>query len=254
MGLKFVAKMTDKALKPVIGITLDYEKEGSFAHYPYYALRTQYFEAIERAGGLPIALPYSEALQEDYLNLVDGVLIPGGSMAKPLHWYEDGTTELPYAEIPRSKSDIWYAEQCMARKIPFLGICEGMQVLAGVLGCVLTAKVQESYGTDLPHVSRPSNERAKGHDIKIKDRTLLSSILKVETLNTNTLHREAVRKGSDKVVVSATAVDGVIEAIEAHPEMGHPFALGVEWHPEFFITPDAADFNIFTAFVRACKG
>src|SRR5690606_32326224 len=127
--------------KPLIGITLDYETEGSFAHYPYYALRTHYFEAVERAGGIPVALPYSDVCQEDYLNLVDGILIPGGGMAKPMEWYEEGTKELPYKQIPRSASDIWYAQQCLERKIPYLGICEGMQVLAGILGCTLTADV-----------------------------------------------------------------------------------------------------------------
>lgn len=254
MGLKFVGKAKERVLKPVIGITLDYEAEGSFARTPYYALRTQYFEAIERAGGLPIALPYSAALQEEYLNLVDGILIPGGSMAKPLEWYEAGTTELPYSQSPRSQSDIWYAEQCLAHKIPFLGICEGMQVLAGVLGCTLTADVQKSYQTTLPHLTRPSHVRAAKHIVHIKDRTLLSSILKTEVLTTNTVHREAVREASKNVVVSATAADGVIEAIEAHPELSHPFALGIEWHPEYFTTPDAPDFNIFTAFIQACKG
>jgi len=254
MGLKFVAKTTGAVRKAVIGITLDYEKEGSFAHYPYYALRTHYFEAVERAGGLPIALPYSAALQEDYLNLVDGVLIPGGSMAKPLEWYEHGTTHLPYPELPRAASDIWYAKQCIARKIPFLGICEGMQVLAGVLGCTLTADVQKSYNTTLQHLTRPSHERAASHIVHIKDRTLLASILKTAALTTNTIHREAVLKASSRVVVSAIAADGVIEAIEAHPNLGHPFALGVEWHPEYFTTPDAPDFNIFTAFIRACHG
>lgn len=175
-------------------------------------------------------------------------------MAKPLEWYEEGTKDLPYPELPRCESDIWFTQQCLERKIPFLGICEGMQVLSGVLGCELTADVQGSYNTNLAHLQRPSHERSSSHTVKIKDRTLLASILKVDELQTNTIHREAVRKPSEKAVVSAVAVDGVIEAIETHPELGHPFALGIEWHPEYFAEEGAPDFNILKAFVRACRG
>ena len=249
MGLKFV----DKERKPLIGITLDWAKEGSFSTRPHYALRTHYFDAVERAGGIPIGLPYNENLREDYINLVDGVLIPGGTMAKPLSWYETGTTKLPYPEMPRCASDIWFAEQCLKRHMPFLGICEGMQVLAGVLGCTITADVQKSYNTDLKHHNSPQTEE-RVHDVEIIDRTLLASILKTNTLKTNTLHREGVVKVSDRVVVSAKAADGVIEAIETHPELGHPFALGIEWHPEYFAQEGESDFNIFAAFVRACRG
>lgn len=242
-----------KAKKPLIGITLDWEKEGSFSTHPHYALRTHYFDAIERAGGVPIGIPYNESLREEYINLVDGILIPGGTMAKPLEWYEEGTDNLPYPEMPRTKSDIWFTEQCIARHIPFLGVCEGMQVLAGVLGGTLTANVMKSYGTDMAHWDGPRTEE-RVHDVKIVDRTLLASILRTNTLKTNTLHREGVRDISEKLIVSAHAEDGVIEAIETHPELGHPFALGVEWHPEYFAKDGEPDFNILTAFVRACQG
>lgn len=242
-----------KVTKPLIGITLDWEKEGSFSTRPHYALRTHYFDAVERAGGLPVGIPYNEDLREDYLNLVDGILIPGGTMAKPMEWYEEGTGKLPYPEMPRCDSDIWFTEQCIARNIPFLGICEGMQVLAGVLGCKLTADVQKSFNTDLKHHNSPQTEE-RVHDVTIIDRTLLASILRTDKLKTNTLHREGVREISDHAIVCAKAEDGVIEAIEAHPEMGHTFALGIEWHPEYFAKEGEPDFNILTAFVRACHG
>lgn len=247
MGQKFVAK------KPIIGITLDYEKEGSFSIRPHYALRTHYFDAIEKAGGVPIGIPYNESVRDEYLSLVDGILIPGGTMAKPWEWYEEGTTEQPYDKIPRDESDAWFAEKCISQKIPFLGICEGMQVLAGILGGKLTPNVMKSYGTHMAHWDGPRTEE-RVHDVKIIDRTLLASILKTDTIKTNTLHREGVRKISDKLIVSACAEDGVIEAIETHPELGHPFALGIEWHPEYFAKQGQPDYEIFAAFVRACQG
>jgi putative glutamine amidotransferase len=50
------------------------------------------------------------------------------------------------------------------------------------------------------------------------------------------------------LVVNAIAPDGVIEGIE-HP--AYKFCLGVQWHPEFHITP--ADTAIFDAFIAACR-
>ena len=251
MGQKFVANNVIK--KPVIGITLDWQKEGTFASRPHYALRMQYFDAIEKVGGIPIGLPYNEDVREDYLNMVDGILIPGGDMAKPLEWYEAGTKELPHPVMPRCDSDIWYVEQCMARKIPFLGLCEGMQVFGGVLGCTLTANVQKSYGTELNHRNTKQGlERV--HDVHITERTLLASIMKTDTIRTNSRHTEGIREVSENMIVSGRAEDGVIEAVEAHPELGHPFALGLEWHPEDFTQDGSPDLEVFRAFVRACQG
>jgi putative glutamine amidotransferase len=47
----------------------------------------------------------------------------------------------------------------------------------------------------------------------------------------NSRHHQSVKQVAPEFVVSATAPDGVIEAIE---KPAAPFCIGVQWHPENF--------------------
>jgi putative glutamine amidotransferase len=55
--------------------------------------------------------------------------------------------------------------------------------------------------------------------------------LEGDVLLVNSRHHQAVKKAAAGFVVSATAPDGVIEAIE-RPDL--PYVIGVQWHPENF--------------------
>ena len=73
--------------RPTIGVLMDYEAAGSFSKRPHYALRTAYFDAVWRAGGAPIALPYVSGAIHEFLTVCDGVITPGGSYPFPPAWY-----------------------------------------------------------------------------------------------------------------------------------------------------------------------
>lgn len=100
-------------------------------------------------------------------------------------------------------------------------------MLAGVTGGKLSAKLPT---TPTDHWAGADKESVC-HPIDITDGSLLSSLLKMKTVGVNSRHREGVVTISDKLTISAKSPDGVIEAIEV---TGHPFALGVQWHPEVF--------------------
>ncbi len=234
--------------KPVIGITLDWEKEGSFSGRPHYALRTHYFDAIANAGGVPIALPYCKDVHQDYIAMIDGLIVPGGEIAKPLGWYEKGTTKLPYKESPRLESDIAFIQAALDNNIPYLGICEGMQVLAGMLGCTLTTDIQKFHNSPFSHHQQPHAE-SRVHAVTAKENTKLAKIIGTGSFATNSVHREGVIRVSNKVAINAVAEDGVIEGIEVK---NHPFAIGLEWHPEYLHQDNGPDFAIFKAFIGAC--
>ncbi len=76
--------------------------------------------------------------------------------------------------------------------------------------------------------------------------TLLHRLVGTDSLEVNTAHHQAVDRAGAGVSISAMAPDGVVEAIE-HP--GYRFCLGVQWHPEFLISP--GDGLILEGFVRA---
>ena len=65
--------------KPVIGIILDFNTDSSkysYAPLPWYALRACYSQNVEKAGGIPVMLPYNQNIDAT-LALIDGLIIPG---------------------------------------------------------------------------------------------------------------------------------------------------------------------------------
>ena len=65
--------------KPIIGVTLDNEKSGSYSQFPWYAIRANYLHAIEKLEGIPFPLCHSMDNIEDILNIIDGIIITGGN-------------------------------------------------------------------------------------------------------------------------------------------------------------------------------
>ncbi|MGE4561911.1 MAG: gamma-glutamyl-gamma-aminobutyrate hydrolase family protein [Rhodospirillales bacterium] len=231
--------------RPTIGVLMDYEAAGSFSKRPHYALRTAYFDAVWRAGGTPVALPYMSGAIPEFLARCDGVITPGGSYPFPPAWY--GKTTDPGGEPePRFRFEIDLTRAVIDGDVPTLGICAGMQVMAGVLGGVFYQDVCTEVATTIDHLNeRPAEEPA--HGVRIVPDTLLRRIVGCDEFSVNTAHREALRIPPDGLVVNAVAPDGVIEGIEMP---GKRFMLGVQWHPEFFLADGNPNFALFEALVE----
>jgi putative glutamine amidotransferase len=228
--------------RPLIGILLDSEARGSFSGRPYYALRCDYFAAIERAGGLPIGLPYTTCLPE-MLSRIDGVLVPGGDYRFPAEWYEDGAPSAYGPNEARLKAETALIQTCLETGKPMLAICCGMQVMAATQGGKLRAKL----------ATEPINHRTEGgayaarHAVRIAPDSLLHNLTGAEELLVNTHHQEGVVQLGAAIRAVATAPDGVIEAIEV---VNHPFALGLQWHPEIMLDDPVSE-AIFRGLVGA---
>lgn len=235
--------MTDR---PLIGILMDYEEAGSFSARPHYALRCAYFEAILKAGGLPVALPYLEDARDDYLERCDGLIVPGGFYPFPAALY--GRKPAPNETVhPRYAFETGLTRAALDRDLPLFGICAGLQVIAAEVGGTIYADVHEEPGTDIDHLNgRPAEEAA--HGVAITPGTLLHRITGTERLDVNTAHREALRAAPDGLIVNAVAPDGIIEGIELPDRR---FCLGVQWHPEFFLNDGNPHLALFQAFVQA---
>lgn len=236
--------------RPLIGITLDFQESGSFSKRPHYAVRTIYFAAVEAAGGLPIAIPHLAERLPDYFKRIDGLVIPGGTFASPESWYVDPHEPKPYDDSPRAAFDIAVVEGALSRDLPLLGICAGMQELACVAGAKMTRNVHKHHQTAIDHLrGRPAEEYA--HAVIVEPGTRLASIVGPGTMQVNTAHQEAVVSVPTEMRISARAPDGVIEAIELP---GRRFALGVQWHPEFFRASGNPHRKVFEALVAAARG
>lgn len=234
-------------LRPTIGITLDCEEPGSYSSYPWYAMRENYCAATTAAGGLPVALPHEVELAESYLDTVDGLIVTGGNFDVDPSIYGDSARHATVrTKDRRTAFEAAVATGALARNMPVLGICGGQQLLHVLLGGKLIQHIPDSIADALEHEqSAPRN--TPGHTVSVANGTMLHCIVGVDRLDVNSSHHQAAADEPEGVVINAVAPDGVIEGIE-HP--GYRFCLGVQWHPEFFITD--GDRRIFDAFVTAC--
>jgi len=233
------------AERPIIGVLLDYEAAGSFSKRPHYALRTAYFDAVWRAGGLPMGLPYIEGAGADYLDALAGLIVPGGFYSFPAEAYGRPADSQPVH--PRYAFERTLMAAALERDLPTLGICAGMQVMALARGATFWADIRNELDCAVDHLNeKPAEETA--HPVDIVPGSKLFDIVGKARIEVNTAHNEALRDVPRNVRVTATAPDGVIEAIELDDRR---FALGVQWHPEFFQADGDPNFQLFKSLVAA---
>lgn len=232
--------------RPVIGITLDSEKPGGYSNLPWYALRENYADAVTAAGGLPLPLPHEPDQAEDYLNLIDGLVVTGGAFdVDPALFGAGERHPTVITKDRRTAFELAVTRSAIEQDLPVLGICGGQQLLHVVLGGQLTQHIPDEVPEALAH-EQPNPRDEPGHSVTIKSGTLLHRIVGCDRLDVNSAHHQAAKGEPEGVRINAVAPDGVIEGIEA---TDRKFCLGVQWHPEYGVS--AGDAAIFKAFIEA---
>ena len=234
--------------RPLIGVTLDAEKSGGYSKFPWYALRQNYLDAIDAAGGLPVALPHEPDRVADYLERIDALVVTGGAFDVDPSYYGGGAKHATViTKDRRTAFEFGVTKGALAQNKPVLGICGGQQLLHVVLGGKLIQHIPDSVPNALAH-EQPNPRNEAGHRVKVHRGTLLHDIVRADELDVNSAHHQAARDEPAGITVNATAPDGVIEGIEAP---AYRFCLGVQWHPEFHISD--GDRRIFDAFLAAAR-
>ncbi|MBY0510452.1 MAG: gamma-glutamyl-gamma-aminobutyrate hydrolase family protein [Rhodospirillaceae bacterium] len=233
---------------PVIGITADSEQPGGYSKFPWYAIRENYCSSVRQAGGVPIVLPHELSLVQHYVNMLDGLLVSGGNFDVDPALF-GAATRHPKVTVKEGRTDFELAmtRAMLAADKPILGICGGQQLLAVAMGGTLIQHIPDEVGAPLAH-EQPNPRDQAGHDVDIKQGTLLHRITGETRVPVNSAHHQAVKDVPGHLVIDAVAPDGVIEGIE---DPSRKFCIGVQWHPEFHISP--ADVRLFAAFIDACR-
>ena len=238
--------------KPVIGITLDWEDSPTYSDaHPWYALRTNYGSIISENNAIPIMLPYDIQAIDKYIEMIDGLMVPGGDYdLDPSVYGEETLPETRNTRTQRTDFETALIKAALAKNIPILAICAGEQLLAAIHGGTLFQDIKATYPDALEHEQRELGIHMSktSHSIKIIPNSLLHRIIRKEEMLVNSSHHQAVKSIGSAMIISAIAEDNIIEAIEM-PD--YNFVLGVEWHPEFLATED--DLLIINAFIRAAN-
>ena len=198
--------------KPIIGILGNTYKTqpGLFSSAERMYVNSDYIESVLNNGGIPMAIP-AVAINP---------------------WYY-GEEPKPQIQTIRPEIDeAWFALGRAAKEMgmPMLGICKGIQFLNVLCGGDLYQDIYTQKETTILHLQ--SLERSYlHHHVEIKEGTHLAEILGAGTHAVNSMHHQAVRTPGEDIVVSATAPDGTIEAIESRNGQ----IVAVQWHPEGLI-------------------
>ena len=233
--------------KPIIAVTLDYETNKEYSKFPWYAIRENYFTAIEECGGIAIGIPYNTNDINLLLKKVDGLLITGGNFdINPTIFGENTVHKTVTLKEQRTKFELLASEVILKDNKPLLGICGGEQLINVLYKGTLIQHISDEIENSLEHEqSNPRNEA--GHSITVKQNTKLHNIISQNNIMVNSAHHQAVKKPGKGLVINAFSEDGVIEGIE-DPSMN--FCIGVQWHPEFFI--QNSDKLLLKAFIKSC--
>ena len=249
------SNMTQKNIfRPVIGVTLDSEEGGGFSDSPWYAIRQNYMSCLEEAGAAPVALPHLTELAETYLNMIDGLVVTGGAFdVPPAMFGEEARTDTIRLKPARTEFEAAVLRGALERDMPVLGICGGHQLLAVIAGGTLVQHIPDEVSDALEHSVSKDTENAggkerAGHSIAIEEDSLLAKLVGTTGQHVNSSHHQSVRTVKAPMRVTATAEDGIIEAIE-HTEKS--FAIGVQWHPEY--KQMEGDVHLLAAFCAAAE-
>lgn len=230
-------------MKPVIGITTSYD----YASKRIY-LNQSYCRGVEAVGGLPVVLPgvLKTPVDEQLIALLDGLILSGGVDVDPLRFDEEPVQNMGEITPERDVMEVDLTQKVLARDLPVLGICRGIQVLSAAAGGTVCQDIPSQWEQSIKH-----HQQAPGwygtHHIFIEPATKLQALLG-DKYAVNSFHHQAVGRVPEGFMVAARAADGVIEGVES---LQHTFVLGVQFHPELMWEQDQRFLGLFQSLVRA---
>jgi putative glutamine amidotransferase len=195
-----------------------------------------YRQAILHVGGEPRVLEFATPVNEA-LSGLDGLLLTGGDDIAPVRYGEGAHSSVREAEPGRDEFELALVAAARAKKLPIFAICRGIQVLNVACGGTLVQDIPTQMPGAVAHSLPvpPNQSYSLAHEIWIDKDSLLARLMRDriadDTCEVNSRHHQAVKAVAPGFKVTATAPDGVVEAIE-DPAAG--FCLGVQWHPENF--------------------
>ncbi|MFL5280721.1 MAG: gamma-glutamyl-gamma-aminobutyrate hydrolase family protein, partial [Rhodopila sp.] len=175
----------------------------------------RYAEAVlEATGALPMMIPPLGERMLAAFDHIDGLLISGSpSNVHPSH-YNGGESETPTLhDLARDHTTLPLIRAAIARGIPLLAICRGIQELNVALGGTLFQRVHIQDGRHDHRSGGGPLEVRYGVKHPIAVTGSLAEILGTGSITVNSLHGQAIDRLADGLVVEAVAPDGTIEAV-----------------------------------------
>jgi putative glutamine amidotransferase len=230
------------AKSPIIGITTRCrDRYGSFV------VSGNYLDAVRAVGGVPILLTPGEFKIAQVLGILDGLILSGGGDIDPDVYDGERHPTVDHVCVERDRFELELARLALKAPMPILGICRGMQILNVVCGGKLHPHVPEQF--DGIHHFNPADRQPIRHQVNVLPQTKLVEITQMSSLSVVSWHHQAIQTVPQGWRISARCEDDLIEAIEHET---HPWAIGIQWHPEYS-AHEAGHWRLFEALVWAAR-
>jgi putative glutamine amidotransferase len=172
---------------------------------------------VTAAGAEPIDLvPGTKTLPE-----LDGLLLPGGWDVDPSFYGEQRDEKVGETDPELDETELLLFHQARARNIPVLGICRGQQVINVAMGGSLVQHLED-------HDARALGRSHLAHTIEVNPSSELGQAAGENEIHVNSLHHQAIKRLADGLQQSARGDDGTVEGVESDDGL----IVAVQCHPE----------------------
>lgn len=240
---------------PLVLVSSDFR---SIDGMSWHMTPSTYLEAVVYgSGAIPVMLPsLGSALDLDsVLDRVDGVLLSGSkSNVHPTLYGEEPTPDHEPYDPARDATTLPLIRLALAKGVPLFAICRGYQELNVALGGTLHTEIQSFEGRmdhRAPEAPTSDQRYAIRHKIHVVRRGCIGRVLESDEIDVNSLHRQGLATLADRLTIEATAPDSTIEAVSVKDATA--FAVGVQWHPEYWVRSDHPSSRLFAAFGEAIR-
>jgi len=194
-----------------------------------------YREALRLAGIASHELVFEDDAPDAVVARHGGLMLLGGGDVDPALYGETPHEKTEIVPAPRDAYEIALVKAAIARDLPIFAICRGIQLLNVALGGSLVQDIPTQVLQHLDH-NPPGAPSMIGHYVEVTPGTTLAELVEAELERdgfcaVNSRHHQALKRVADGLRVTASSVDGVIEAVE---RPGSRFCVAVQWHPESF--------------------
>jgi putative glutamine amidotransferase len=232
--------------RPLIGITTyprQADPRGAFR------LPSAYVDAVRRAGGVAVMLPPEGEEVGELIDRLDGFVLSGGGDVQPELYGGEEHPLIARVDAGRDVFEIALVRAVIAAEVPALHICRGCQVLNVALGGTLHEHLPDVVGETLVH-REATPEGEERHAVEVEPGSRLAAVMEQTRPEPVSSHHQAPDRVAPPLRVVARAEDGTIEALELP---GHPWLLGVQWHPELSAAEDPSQQRLFDSLVEAAR-
>lgn len=152
---------------------------------------------------------------------LDGLLLPGGWDVDPQLYGEAKDEKVGPIDRELDDTELRMFKQARARELPVLGICRGQQVINVAMGGSLVQHLDD-------HNVAEFGRRHLAHAVEVEPDSELGQATGGREIRVNSFHHQAVKQLAEGLHQSATGEDGTVEGVES----GDGLIVAVQCHPE----------------------